>query len=110
MGEHHRRSPSFDVALHELVGILAHHLDDLVLERLVDRLTVTEGQRIVGAPPMELGSSVTPIGSLPFSQRVGRSAFVIAATFETQRQLPAHARLPIERTLTGLERAPVRSE
>src|SRR5688500_12138078 len=86
---------------------MTHHLDDLVSQRLVDRLTVTEGKRVIGAPPMELGTAFTPIGSLPFAQRVGRWTFFVAAALETKRQSPADARLPVHRTLACLERATV---
>ena len=38
MGEHHRRAAPLYVADHEFVGIGAHHLDDLVPQRVARRL------------------------------------------------------------------------
>src|SRR5688572_33099718 len=101
VGEHHRGSAALDVARDEFVGIRAHHLDNLVLERLVDRLTILEGKWVVGAPPMELLAPFAPVGTLPLAQRIGRWPFFVAAALEAQWQLPADPGLPVHRALAG---------
>src|SRR5687768_5876763 len=98
-------SPAARYMLCELViGLLAHHLDDLVAHRLVDGRGIDEGVVGLGAPPVELGATLAPVAALPLSQRRGDvSVRVLGVVLEAQGELPADLGLPVEGTLAGLQ-------
>ena len=88
----------------QVVGLLAHHLHDLVAQRLVHGCAVDEGVVGLGAPPVELGAALAPVAPLPLPQRGGDVAVgILGVVLEPQRELPAHLGLPVERALAGLE-------
>ena len=59
------------------------------------------------APPVELLPALAPVAALPLAQPGRHVAVLVRRVLETQRHLPAHVGLPVERPLAGLEGADV---
>src|SRR4051794_23621906 len=68
MGEEHLAPAPVEEIDQALVGLGAHQGDDVVGARAVHGLVADERQRVLGAPPVEVGPALAPVPPLPLAQ------------------------------------------
>ena len=91
------------------VDVVAEHLAQLGLHRLVDGLAT--GERLVGfgAPPREFLAAFAPAVAPELGEHRRRRLVLLVALDRAQRQLPAHRRLGLAEVLAGVHRVQVQT-